>query len=64
MEKRKSIMCHLINHGDEVFVTPVGSPDVVVGLLSTLAVPGNEEVELRINLQEIDLPAPNEEKDS
>lgn len=56
MAKRKSIMLSLQKEEIEMFKTPVGSPDVVVGLLSTLAVPGNEKLRLVIDLQEIDIP--------
>lgn len=55
MAKRKSIVLSLQRDGKNLFLTPVGSPDVVVGLLSTLAVPGNEKLRLVIDLQEIDI---------
>lgn len=56
MAKRKSIMLSVKRGESEVFKTPVGSPDVVVGLLSTLAVPGNEDVSLHVYLDEISIP--------
>lgn len=60
MSKRKSIMLHVRRDGEDVFVTPVGSPEVVVGLLSALVVPSNENLSMLIRL--VDLEVPDAEK--
>lgn len=56
MAKRKMIVLRVNRGNDEVFKTFVGSPDIVVGFLSSLAVPQNEDVSLHISLDEIDVP--------
>lgn len=56
MSKRKSIMLHVRRDNEDVLVTPVGSPEVVVGLLSSLVVPSNENLSLLIELEELEVP--------
>ena len=64
MEKRKSIFLDLFEESDFLFSTPVGSPDVVVGLLSCLAVPGNDKLRIEISLKEIEVPAVYEKENN
>lgn len=49
-------MLHVRRDNEDVLVTPVGSPEVVVGLLSSLVVPTNENLSLLIQLEELDVP--------
>lgn len=53
MVKRKCIMLDLKRGNDVVFTTPVGSPEIVVGFLSSLVVPQNNDLELRVYLGEV-----------
>ena len=64
MEKRKSIFLDLFKESTLLFSTPVGSSDVVVGLLSCLAVPGNDKLRLEVSLKEIDVPNVNEKENN
>ena len=54
--KKKVIKLFVEREGSVIFSTPVGSPEVVVGLMSSLVVPDNKDLVLRIQLDEIIVP--------
>lgn len=50
------IMLRVMRDGKECFNTPVASPEVVVGMLSCLVAPGNENVTLHVGLETLNVP--------
>lgn len=54
--KRKSLVCKVMRNGEIVFDTPISTPDVVVGLMSTLAIPSNQDLSIVVSVDEIVLP--------
>lgn len=60
--KKKVLTLDVINNGEVVLSTPFGSPELVLGFLSTFNVPENAEMHLDIYLKEIIVP--NEKEDN
>lgn len=63
--KKKTLICDLKKGEKILFSTPISSPDVVVGLMSTLAIPTNSDVRIDVYLGEVEISTTvNEEKDN
>lgn len=56
MKKRKVLTLDVIKDEKVVLSTPFGSPDLIIGFLSTFNVPENEGMHLDIYLKEIEVP--------
>lgn len=65
MKTQKTLICDLKKGEKTLFSTPITSPDFVVGLMSTLAIPSNSDVRIEVYVGEVLISAPvNEEKDN
>lgn len=54
MKIRKNLVLRLMDHEQKcIFMTPIASPEVVLGLLSCLTLPENAKLSIVINLEEI-----------
>lgn len=61
MKKRKVLTLDVFKNDELCLSTPFGSPDLVIGFLSTFNVPENESMVLEIKLKEIEVPDEKED---
>lgn len=54
MGKRKTIHVDLKKNDKVLFSTPISSPDVVLGLMSTLAVPQNYDCTVSVYVKDVE----------